>query len=58
MFSGLFSEASSFHPVITQVITKAQSWEKKLLGLKLQVTGIFVGKCLPFWANILDSVFE
>lgn len=58
VFSGLFSEASSFHPVITQVLTKAQSWEMRLLCLVLQVIGIFIGRCLLSWANILWSVFE
>lgn len=30
MLSGFFSKASSFHPVITQVLAKAQSWEMGL----------------------------
>lgn len=50
MLSGFFSKASSFHPVITQVLAKAQSWEM----------GLFMS-CPPgllSWANILLCVFE
>lgn len=43
--SGLFSEDSSFHPVITQVLTKktrAGKWG--FLCLVLQTVGIFMGR--------------
>lgn len=53
VFSGCFSEASSFHSVITQVLTKLLSWEMRLLCLVLQVIGIFTERFLFFSGQIL-----
>lgn len=42
VFSGRFSEASSFHSDITKVLTKLLSWEMKLFCPILQVASIFI----------------
>lgn len=58
VLSGLFSEASSFHPVITQVLTEAQSWEMGLFVSYLPGYRNFYRKVPSFLGSILWGVFD
>lgn len=58
VLSGLFSEASSFHPVITQVLPEAQSWEMGLFVSYLPGYRNFYRKVPSFLGSILWGVFD
>lgn len=58
VLSGLYSKTSSFHPVITQVLTDAQSWEMGLFVSYPPGYRNFYRKVPSFLGSILWSVFD